>query len=74
VYFYTRIASPTSVRIHHRWYRDGRLRRNVDLAVQANPSSGYRTYSRQRIDAGQWRVEAVAPDGKVLHQEQIAIP
>ncbi len=74
LYFYTRIASPTSVRIHHRWYRDGRLRRNVDLAVQANPSSGYRTYSRQRIDAGQWRVEAVAPDGKVLHQEQIAIP
>src|SRR5262245_8741435 len=74
LYFYTRIASPTSVRIHHRWYRDGRLRRTVDLAVQANPSSGYRTYSRQRIDAGQWRVEAVAPDGKVLHQEQIAIP
>jgi Tetratricopeptide repeat/Protein of unknown function (DUF2914) len=73
LYFYTRISSPTSVRIHHRWYRNGRLRQDVNLAVQANPSAGYRTFSRQRVDAGEWRVEVVAGDGATLREERIAI-
>jgi tetratricopeptide repeat protein/DUF2914 family protein len=73
LYFYTRIASPTSIRVHHRWYRNGALRQDLDLAVQANPSAGYRTYSRQRVDPGEWRVEAVDADGAVLRDERIAI-
>jgi hypothetical protein len=59
--------------VHHRWYRNGRLRQDVDLAIQANPSAGYRTYSRQRLDSGDWRVEAVTAEGVVLHEARVAI-
>ena len=73
VYFYTRIATATSTRVHHRWYRDGRLRQDVNLAIQANRAAGYRTYSRQRLDDGDWRVEAVTAEGVVLHEARVAI-
>jgi len=73
LYFYTRIATASSTRVHHRWYRNGRLRQDVDLAIQANPSAGYRTYSRQRLDSGDWRVEAVTAEGVVLHEARVAI-
>jgi tetratricopeptide (TPR) repeat protein len=74
LYFYTRIASPTNTRIHHRWYQNGVLRHDVTLAVQANPSAGYRTYSRRRVDSGDWRVAAVDADGALLREEHIAVP
>src|SRR5262249_48940108 len=74
LYFYTRIASERDIRVHHRWYRNGQLRQDVDLAVQANPSAGFRTYSRQRVNTGDWRVEVVDADGAVLHEERLAIP
>jgi Protein of unknown function (DUF2914)/Tetratricopeptide repeat len=73
LYFYTRIATANSTRVHHRWYRNGHLRQDVDLAIEANPSAGYRTYSRQRLDSGDWRVEAVTVDGMVLHEARVAI-
>ena len=73
LYFYTRIAAATSTRVHHRWYRNGTLRQDVDLAIQANPAAGYRTYSRQRLDSGDWRVEAVTAEGVVLHEARVAI-
>jgi hypothetical protein len=74
LYFYTRIASPTSVHVHHRWYRNGALRQDVTLGIQANPSAGYRTYSRQRVETGEWRIEVMAEDGAILGEEHIAIP
>jgi Protein of unknown function (DUF2914)/Tetratricopeptide repeat len=74
LYFYTRIASPTSVHVRHRWYRDGSLRQDVTLGIQANPSAGYRTYSRQRVETGEWRIEVMAEDGAILGEEHIAIP
>jgi len=74
LFFYTRVAARTSTRIHHRWYLDGRLWRDVDLSVQANPSAGYRTYSRQRVNRGEWRVELVTADGVLLREERVAIP
>jgi DUF2914 family protein/tetratricopeptide repeat protein len=73
LYFYTRIATAQSTRVHHRWYRNGSLRQDVDLAIQANPAAGYRTYSRQRLDSGDWRVEAVTAEGVVLHEARVAI-
>jgi tetratricopeptide (TPR) repeat protein len=73
LYFYTRIAAPKATHVHHRWYRNGQLRQDVDLAVQANPSTGYRTYSRQRVDEGEWRVDVITTDGVVLQQERIAV-
>ena len=71
--FYTRIAAPRGVRVHHRWYRNGNLRRDIALAVDANPSMGYRTYSRQQVDGGEWRVELATEDGVTLHEERVAI-
>jgi hypothetical protein len=73
LFFYTRIAAPQRTRIHHRWYRNGRLRQDIALAIDANPSAGYRTYTRQRLDEGEWRVELVTGDGVVLHNETVAI-
>ena len=76
LYFYTRIAAPRSVQVHHRWYRGDRLRQDVELAVRANPGAGYRTYSRQTVDAeggGEWRVELVTADGVLLREERIVV-
>jgi hypothetical protein len=76
LYFYTRIAAPKNVRVHHRWYRGDRLRQDVGLAVGANPGAGYRTYSRQTVDAeggGEWRVELVTADGVILREERVVV-
>jgi hypothetical protein len=73
LYFYSRIAVPTSIRIHHRWFRNGTLRQDVGLVVDANPSAGYRTYSRRRVEAGDWRVAIVDDDGAVLGEETVEV-
>jgi len=73
LYFYTRIASSTSISIHHRWYRNGALRQDVGLVVHANPSAGYRTYSRRRLEAGDWRIAVVGADGQILREENIDV-
>jgi len=73
LFFYTRIAAPQNTRVHHRWYRNGRLRQDVTLAVGANPVSGYRTFTRQRVNAGDWKVELVTAEGVVLREESVAI-
>ncbi len=73
LYFYTRIASSTSVRIHHRWYRNGTLRQDVGLVVHSNPSAGYRTYSQRRLETGDWRIAVVGADGEVLREESVEV-
>jgi hypothetical protein len=76
LYFYTRIAAPRNASVHHRWYRNGRLRQDIELAVGVNPAAGYRTYSRQTVDAegsGEWRVELVTADGVLLREERIVV-
>ena len=75
-FFYTRISSPTNTSVEHRWYRDGRLRQSVELAVRANWGPGYRTYSRQTItreSVGEWRVEVRSADGDVLAEERFVV-
>jgi len=74
LYFYTRIAASTSVRVHHRWYRNGTLRQDVGLAIHANPSAGYRTYSQRRLEPGDWRIAVVGADGEVLREERVEVP
>lgn len=66
--FYTRIASPSALRVQHRWYQGQTLRQSVTLSIAANPSAGYRTFSRQTLSPGTWRVELRAADGSVLHE------
>lgn len=74
-YFFTRIGAPQTATFTHRWYFGDALVQSVSLRVQPNPS-GYRTYSRQTVEArraGAWRVELVAPDGAVLAEERFTV-
>lgn len=73
VSFYTRVASPRPVRLHHRWYQDGVVRQDVPLRVGANARDGYRTFSRQTVDAGEWRVELRTDDGSVLDAARVVV-
>jgi hypothetical protein len=70
---YTRIRSPRNAVVEHRWYRGDTLRQSVRLAIQANPTEGYRTYSRQTVDAGDWRVEVRSADGRLLHEQRFSV-
>jgi hypothetical protein len=70
---YTRVRSPTDTTIEHRWYRGDTLRQAVRLNVRANAAEGYRTYSRQTVNGGDWRVEIRNARGDVLHTEQFAV-
>ena len=70
---YTRVRSARNVTVVHRWYRGDTLRQSVRLAIQANPTEGYRTYSRQSVDAGNWRVEVRSADGSLLHEQRFAV-
>ncbi len=71
--FYTRIKSPRDARILHRWYQGDRLRQAVELIIRANPGSGYRTFSRQTVNSGEWRVELRASDGTLLREERFTV-
>ena len=71
--FYTRVAARTALRIEHRWYKDTVLRQRVSLSIAANPSDGYRTFSRQTITAGRWRVELRTADGTLLHETSFEV-
>jgi len=76
MFFYTQVKSATATTIEHRWYQGDRLRRAVQLRVEANPGVGYRTYSRSTVSSertGDWRVELRSADGTVLHEERFTV-
>ena len=73
VFLYSRLTSPKNTSIEHRWYRGDQLVQSVDLSIGANANEGYRTYSRQTIAAGAWRVEIRAADGTVLHEQRFVV-
>ena len=76
MFFYTRVKSATATTIEHRWYQGDRLRHAAHLRIQANPDTGYRTYSRMTISderVGDWRVELRSADGAVLHEERFTV-
>jgi hypothetical protein len=70
---YTRVRSPRNAAVVHRWYRGNTLRQSVSLPILANPTEGYRTYSRQTVSAGDWRVEVRSADGRLLHEQRFAV-
>ena len=75
IFYYTKVTCPADTTIEHRWYFNDRLLQSVALRVRAN-NSGYRTYSRTTIGperAGNWRVELLAADGTVLHEERFSV-
>jgi hypothetical protein len=71
--FYTRIRTPRATTVEHRWYRGDTLVQSVRLRIGANPGSGYRTYSRNTVGAGAWRVELHAGDGTLLHEARFTV-
>jgi hypothetical protein len=76
MFFYTQVKSATPTTIEHRWYQGDRLRRTVQLRLEANPGVGYRTYSRTTItneSAGDWRVELLSRDGTVLYEQRFTV-
>jgi hypothetical protein len=71
--FYTRLKSPRDTKVQHRWYQGNRLRQSTDLTIRANPGSGYRTFSRNTVSSGEWRVELRSHDGALLHEERFTV-
>ena len=75
-FFYTRVQSPRDVTVQHRWLMNGRLLRSVTLRIGANPGAGYRTYSRNTVNAerrGDWTIELRDAGGALLHEERFTV-
>jgi hypothetical protein len=76
LFFYTRVKASNNTTVQHRWYHEDRLRQSVELRIQVNAVSGYRTYTRRTVSAdniGNWRVEVRAQDGSILHEERFVV-
>jgi DUF2914 family protein len=76
LYFYTRLKAPRDMTVQHRWYQGRQLRKMVPLRIRANPTDGYRTFSRNALDrrsAGDWKVELTTTDGVLLHEEHFIV-
>jgi len=70
---YTRVRSARPDTVVHRWYHGGTLRQSVRLAIGANASEGYRTYSRQTVKPGDWRVEVRSADNTLLDEQRFSV-
>ena len=73
IVFYTRVRSARNTAVVHRWYRGRTLRQSVRLTTRASPAEGYRTYSRQTVNQGDWTVEVRSADGTLLHEQKFAV-
>jgi hypothetical protein len=72
--YYTRIKAASATAVEHRWYHGDDLQQRVSLSVAANPTAGYRTYSRLAVSAaGSWRVELRTTGGTLLHEERFTV-
>jgi hypothetical protein len=73
LHFLTPVVSTTGATVQHRWFQGDRLVQSVTLRAGANPGSGYRTFSRQTVGSGEWRVEAQSADGRVLAEQRFVV-
>jgi len=74
IVLYTRVRSPRDAVVVHRWYRGDTLRQSVNLTIRATATEGYRTYSRQTVDAGaDWHVEVRSAEGTLLHEQRFVV-
>jgi len=73
IVLYTRVRSPRDGLIIHRWFRGDTLRKSAQLKIGANAAEGYRTFSRETVDQGDWRVEVRTADGDLLHEQRLAV-
>lgn len=71
---YTRVKSPRDTAVVHRWYRGDAQELSAKLSIRANPTEGYRTYSRRTVGSGEaWRVEVRSPNGDLLHERRFVV-
>ena len=70
---YTRVRSPRDAEVIHRWYRGDALRQSTRLATRTNATEGYRTYSRQTVGSGDWRVEVRSANGELLYEQRFVV-
>jgi len=70
---YTRVKSPRDTTVVHRWYSGKTLRQSVKLSIRGNATEGYRTYSRQTVSDGEWRVEVRSADDALLHEQRFVV-
>lgn len=70
---YTRVRSARADAVVHRWYHGSTLRQSVRLAIGTNTRDGYRTYSRQTVKPGDWRVEVRSADGNLLEERRFSV-
>jgi hypothetical protein len=70
---YTRVRSARDDVVVHRWFKGDALRKSAQLRIRANPTDGFRTYSRQTVDAGEWRVEVRTAGGALLHEQRVTV-
>ena len=73
IVLYTRLRSSRDGVIVYRWYRGDALRTSARLRIGANAAEGYRTYSQQAVDPGDWRVEVRSAGGDLLHEQRFAV-
>jgi hypothetical protein len=73
VVLYTRVRSSRDGVVVHRWYRGDALRKSAQLRIAPNAAEGYRTYSQQIVDPGNWRVEVRNGAGDLLHEQRFAV-
>lgn len=71
IYFWNAVlVSTPPASIKHVWYREGKRVAEVPLTIR---QARARTWSVKRISAGDWKVEAVADDGAVLHAVEFRV-
>jgi hypothetical protein len=74
IVLYTRVRSPRATVVEHRWYRGKTLRQSAKLAIRANTTEGYRTFSRLTVDGvGDWRVEVRSAGGDLLYEQRFVV-
>jgi hypothetical protein len=46
----------------------------VELGIRANANDGYRTFSRQTVNAGEeWRLEVRSASGDLLNEQRVSV-
>jgi Protein of unknown function (DUF2914)/Tetratricopeptide repeat len=74
IVLYTRVKSPRSTTVVHRWYLGTALQQSVRLGTHASFTDGYRTYSQLTINnPGKWRVEVRSAEGNLLFEKSFAV-
>jgi hypothetical protein len=73
IVLYTRVRSPRDDVIVHRWFRGDALRKTARLRIGANEAEGYRTFSSQSVDRGDWRVEVRTAAGDLLYERRLTV-